>query len=178
MATIGGEPGGRAVIVIEDKLGQDAAVPPQDDQTTAVPVGAPKPGQDVFAKDKQKGIKSQSLALDVPVVVNEKEISVVQAFQPTNATPEPVAGGKRSIKCTKAMRVAPLLVSREIRRILGSSKFWKGSRWMGIPMIFASLMGPLATRKPWQIRSRMSCIPRPGTPSHLICHLLQLISYL
>jgi len=54
-------------------------------------------GQDVFAKDKQKGIKSQSLALDVPVVVNEKEISVVQAFEPTNATPEPVAGGKRGV---------------------------------------------------------------------------------
>ena len=84
--------------MVEDKLGQDAAVPPQDDQTTAVPVGAPEPGQDVFAKDKQKGIKSQSLALDVPVVVNEKEISVVQAFEPTNATPEPVAGEKEEYK--------------------------------------------------------------------------------
>ena len=54
---------------------------------------------DVFVKDtKQKDIKSQSLALDVPVVVNENiENSVVQAFEPTNATPEPVAREKRGV---------------------------------------------------------------------------------
>ncbi|KAG1717256.1 uncharacterized protein EDB91DRAFT_1068075 [Suillus paluster] len=97
MAIIGGEPGGRAAIVVEDKLGQDAVVPPQDEQSTAVPIGAPEPGRDVFAKDKQKEIKSQLLAMDVPVPVDEKEISVV-TFEPTSAAPELAAGEKEEAK--------------------------------------------------------------------------------
>ncbi|KAG1740311.1 glycosyltransferase family 39 protein [Suillus lakei] len=94
MATIGGEPGGRAAIVVEDKLGQDGVAPPQDEQGTAIPIGAPEPGRDVFAKDKQKEIKSQMIALqDVPVIVDEKEISVV-TFEPTRGAPEVVAEQK------------------------------------------------------------------------------------
>ncbi|KAG2108540.1 glycosyltransferase family 39 protein [Suillus cothurnatus] len=93
VATIGGEPGGRAAIVVEDKLGQDGAALPEDEHGTAVPIGVPEPGRDVFAKDKQKEIKSQMIALpDVPVVnVDEKEISVV-AFEPTSAASEVQAG--------------------------------------------------------------------------------------
>lgn len=86
--TIGGEPGGRAPIVVEDKLGQDAVAPPQDDHTAAVPIGAAEPGRDVFAKDEQKNIKSQTLAPDAPVVEDEKEISMVK-FEPTDAATEP-----------------------------------------------------------------------------------------
>ncbi|KAG2339152.1 hypothetical protein BDR05DRAFT_968238, partial [Suillus weaverae] len=96
MATIGGEPGGRAAIVVEDKLGQDAIAPPEDEQSTAVPIGAPEPGRDIFAKDKQKEIKSQMK--DVPVAnENQKEISVV-TFEPTGAAPEVVAKGKVEVK--------------------------------------------------------------------------------
>lgn len=95
MATIGGEPGGRAAIVVEDKLGQDAIAPPEDEQSTAVPIGAPEPGRDVFAKDKQKEIKSQMIALqDVPANVDEKEISAVTF----TAAPEVVAEGKKEIR--------------------------------------------------------------------------------
>ncbi|KAG2124692.1 glycosyltransferase family 39 protein [Suillus clintonianus] len=99
MATIGGEPGGRAAIVVEDKLGQDGVAPPQDEQSTAVLNGAPEPGRDIFAKDKQKEIKSQMIALqDVPVIVDEKDISVV-TFEPTTAAaPEIAAGGKEEVK--------------------------------------------------------------------------------
>jgi dolichyl-phosphate-mannose-protein mannosyltransferase len=93
MATIGGEPGGRAPIVVEDNLGQDADAPPQDDHTTAAQIGAAEPGRDVFAKDKQKDIKSQKLASDAPVDADEKEISVVK-FEPTSATPESASRGK------------------------------------------------------------------------------------
>ncbi|KIK35359.1 hypothetical protein CY34DRAFT_96221 [Suillus luteus UH-Slu-Lm8-n1] len=95
MATIGGEPGGRAAIVVEDKLGQDAIAPPEDEQSTAVPIGAPEPGRDVFAKDKQKEIKSQMIALqDVPANADEKEISAVTF----TAAPEVVAEGKKEIR--------------------------------------------------------------------------------
>jgi dolichyl-phosphate-mannose-protein mannosyltransferase len=99
MATIGGEPGGRAAIVVEDKLGQDGAASPEDEHGTAVPIGVPEPGRDVFAKDKQQEIKSQRIALpDVPLVnVDEKEISVV-AFEPTSAASEVVAEEKEDVK--------------------------------------------------------------------------------
>jgi len=93
MATIGGEPGGRAPIVVEDKLGQDEAAPPQDDHSTALPIGAAEPGRDVFAKDGQKEIKSQTIAFDAPVVVDDKEISVVKV-ELTNATPESASGAQ------------------------------------------------------------------------------------
>jgi dolichyl-phosphate-mannose-protein mannosyltransferase len=98
VATIGGEPGGRAPIVVEDKLGQDAAVPPQDDFTTAIPIGVAEPGRDIFAKGEQKEIKSQMLAFDVPDVVDdEKEISLVK-FEPTHAAPKPESSEKEEDK--------------------------------------------------------------------------------
>ena len=88
IATIGGEPGGRAPIVVEDKLGQDAVAAPEDDPTAAVPMGAAEPGRDVFAEDEQKKIKSQMIAPDTSVVEDEKEISVVK-FEPTDGATEP-----------------------------------------------------------------------------------------
>jgi hypothetical protein len=73
VATIGGEPGGRA------QLGQDAVAPPQDEHAAAVPIGVAEPGHDIFAKGEQKEIKSQMFTFDVPDVVDdEKEISVVK----------------------------------------------------------------------------------------------------
>jgi dolichyl-phosphate-mannose-protein mannosyltransferase len=95
--TIGGEPGGHA-IVVEDKLGQDAVAPPQDDHTTAPPIGVAEPRHDLYTKGAQKEIKSQMLAFDVPDVVDdEKEISVVK-FQPTHVVSEPASGGKEEDK--------------------------------------------------------------------------------
>jgi dolichyl-phosphate-mannose-protein mannosyltransferase len=55
--------------VVEDKLGQDAVAPPEDDHTTAVPIGVAEPRHDVYTKCEQKEIKSQMLAFDVPDVV-------------------------------------------------------------------------------------------------------------
>ncbi|KAJ8594539.1 hypothetical protein M405DRAFT_838477 [Rhizopogon salebrosus TDB-379] len=72
--TIRGEPGGHA-LVVEDKLGQDAVAPPQDDHTTAVPIGVAEPRHDSLGHD------------------DEKEISVVK-FQPTHVAPEPASGGR------------------------------------------------------------------------------------
>ncbi|KAG2356036.1 hypothetical protein BDR07DRAFT_1301481, partial [Suillus spraguei] len=64
-----------------------------------VPIGVPEPGRDVFAKDKQKEMRSQMIAAqDVSVVdVDEKEISVV-AFEPTSAAPEIAAEEKEDVK--------------------------------------------------------------------------------
>ena len=73
--------------MVEDRLGQDAVAPPEDNPTAAVPLGVAEPGRDVFAKDEQKSIKSQMLAPDASVVEDEREISVVK-FKPTDAATE------------------------------------------------------------------------------------------
>jgi dolichyl-phosphate-mannose-protein mannosyltransferase len=79
---------------VEDKLGQDTVAPPQDDHTTAVPIGVAEPGRDVFSKGEQKEMKSQMLAFDVlDVVDDKKDISGVM-FEPTHAAPEPASSGK------------------------------------------------------------------------------------
>ncbi|KAJ8587935.1 hypothetical protein M405DRAFT_863348 [Rhizopogon salebrosus TDB-379] len=89
---MGGELGGRAPIVVEYKLRQDAVAPPQDDHTTAVPIGVAEPGRDIFAMGERKEIKSQVLVFDVPDVADdEKQISMVE-FEPPHATPEPSSG--------------------------------------------------------------------------------------
>jgi dolichyl-phosphate-mannose-protein mannosyltransferase len=95
---MGGELGGRAPIVVEYKLRQDAVAPPQDDHTTAVPIGVAEPGRDIFAMGERKEIKSQVLVFDVPDVADdEKQISMVE-FEPPHATPEPASSGKEEDK--------------------------------------------------------------------------------
>jgi len=79
VATIGGEPGGRAAIVVEDKLGQNANIPPAEEQHTSIFVGKAEPGRDIFAGEPVKDIKSQSLPPPRPPPPAEevKEISSV-----------------------------------------------------------------------------------------------------
>ena len=79
VATIGGEPGGRAAIVVEDKLGQNANIPPAEEQHTSIFVGKAEPGRDIFAGEPVKDIKSQSLPppRPPPPVEEVKEISSV-----------------------------------------------------------------------------------------------------
>jgi dolichyl-phosphate-mannose-protein mannosyltransferase len=75
LSTIGGEQGGRAPIVIEDKNIQAAA--PEIVKTMADP-GKAEPGRDIFAGEPVKDIKSSSLPVQPSEPVREqKEISSV-----------------------------------------------------------------------------------------------------
>lgn len=83
VSTIGGEPGGRAPIVVQDKLAEAVdALPPQDGQTSIV-VGMPEPGRDIFAGEHAKGIKSETPAAEPPAP--KKEISMVISEQTTTS---------------------------------------------------------------------------------------------
>ena len=68
LATIGGEPGGRPPIVVDDQV---PAVPVDQDQTT-VAFGKAEPGVDIFAGEPAKDIKSDYVAPSA--ATNEKEI--------------------------------------------------------------------------------------------------------
>lgn len=68
LSTIGGEPGGRPAIVIEDNAIQD--VVPADGHTTSVIVGRPEPGHDIFAGEPVKDIKS--IVKDEPIIAAEE----------------------------------------------------------------------------------------------------------
>ena len=75
LSTIGGEEGGRAPIVIEDKNPQAAA---PDDTVTMADPGKAEPGRDIFADAPVKDIKSDTLPVQPPEPVREqKEISSV-----------------------------------------------------------------------------------------------------
>lgn len=69
LATIGGEPGGRPPIVVDDQV---PAVPVDQDQTT-VAFGKAEPGVDIFAGEPAKDIKSDYVTTSA--AANEKEIS-------------------------------------------------------------------------------------------------------
>ncbi|KAH7888234.1 glycosyltransferase family 39 protein [Phlebopus sp. FC_14] len=83
VATIGGEPGGRAPIVVEDQHQQQQQNGlPEIEPSTAIPVGAAEPGRDVFAKEDKGPVKSVA-PLGVKEVEatmgveKEREVSVV-----------------------------------------------------------------------------------------------------
>jgi dolichyl-phosphate-mannose-protein mannosyltransferase len=84
LSTIGGEPGGRAPIVVQDKFAQVADAPPPQNDHTSVVVGMPEPGRDIFAGEPAKGIKSEVRPSQPPPP--QKEISSVMSEQTT--TPE------------------------------------------------------------------------------------------
>jgi hypothetical protein len=154
---MGGELGGRAPIVVEYKLRQDAVAPPQDDHTTAVPIGVAEPGRDIFAMGERKEIKSQVLVFDVPDVADdEKQISTVE-FEPTHATPEPASSGKEEDK----VHVGDVNNSAGAGEPEHAEVFRKSR---------GCLTGLLTTRRPLLIRSRMSCILRPWTLNSLRSH--------
>ncbi|KAF8919457.1 glycosyltransferase family 39 protein [Mucidula mucida] len=73
VATVGGEPGGRPAMIVEDKP-QEAAPA----EHTSVVVGMPEPGRDIFAGQPVKEVPSQPVPPQPPIVeVEEKVISAV-----------------------------------------------------------------------------------------------------
>lgn len=89
VATVGGEHGGRGVVVVEDKLGQAANLAPEDSvDTTTIAFGQAEPGHDVFGGNDLEKSKSQfSQPAAEPVEAQEsKQVSVVQASPETTET--------------------------------------------------------------------------------------------
>ncbi|KAK0490321.1 glycosyltransferase family 39 protein [Armillaria novae-zelandiae] len=82
VATIGGEPGGRAAIIVEDNAQEVEAAKPEE-HTTAIDVGKPEPGRDIFAGAPVKEVPSQhhNPMQQEMEISEEKEISSVG--QPT-----------------------------------------------------------------------------------------------
>lgn len=82
VATIGGEPGGRAAIIVEDNAQEPEAVI-LEEHTTTIGVGKPEPGRDIFAGAPVKQVPSQppNAVHQEMEISEEKEISSVG--QPT-----------------------------------------------------------------------------------------------
>ena len=77
LSTIGGEQGGRAPIVIEDKIIQAAGEAAPDNVETMADIGKAEPGRDIFAGEAVKDIKSSNVPVVVEPVREQKEISSV-----------------------------------------------------------------------------------------------------
>lgn len=92
MATIGGERGGRGPVVVEDKLGEAANLPPVDSvDTTTLAFGQAEPGHDVFGGNVVEQVSSQvndAVAQPEAQDLESKEVSVVQPAQETPEAPE------------------------------------------------------------------------------------------
>lgn len=90
VATIGGEPGGRPPIVVDENIPE----PPVDkDQTTTAGFGKAEPGHDVFAGEPQKDIKSDH-AVQPPLPADDKEISSVFSQTPSESPSESIEESK------------------------------------------------------------------------------------
>ena len=91
LSTVGGEQGGRAPIVIEDKnIQQAVGVAPENVETMADP-GKPEPGRDIFAGEPVKDIKSSNVPDQPPPAAAEpvreqKEISSVNVGSMSSST--------------------------------------------------------------------------------------------
>ena len=74
-ATIGGEPGGRAPVVVDDL---PEFVPVADAETSvAIPLGAAEPGRDIFAQQEVKEAKSVPASKILPPEEDKRVVSVV-----------------------------------------------------------------------------------------------------
>jgi dolichyl-phosphate-mannose-protein mannosyltransferase len=82
VTTIGGEPGGRAPIVVE---GNAAPKPPAAEHTTVV-VGKPEPGRDIFAGEPAKNVKSSDAGPP-----REPEMPKVKVVSEVNTATTPAA---------------------------------------------------------------------------------------
>ena len=89
LSTVGGEQGGRAPIVVEDKNIQAADTAPEKIETMADP-GKAEPGRDIFAGEAVKDIKSSNVPVQPPAepVREQKEISSVN-FGVTSSSSSP-----------------------------------------------------------------------------------------
>ena len=95
LSTIGGEQGGRAPIVIQDKNVQVAAAP--ENAATMADPGKAEPGRDIFAGEPVKDIKSDHLPVQPPDPVREqKEISSVIAGTLLSSTAFPTSDSTSS----------------------------------------------------------------------------------
>jgi len=95
LSTIGGEQGGRAPIVVEDKNVQAAAAP--DESATIADPGKAEPGRDIFADVPVKDIKSDALPVQPPEPVREqKEISSVIVGTLTSSSASPSSDSESS----------------------------------------------------------------------------------
>lgn len=131
VATIGGEPGGRGAIVVEDNFGQDnnAALPKAEE--TFVDAAKAEPGRDIFAKGDKKDIKSDA---QVPVQENdvrEKEVSSVgvaeSSITPASASAsaaaaeEKVAGNAPAVQHSAESSLSPATSDAEVKAAASSS---------------------------------------------------------
>jgi dolichyl-phosphate-mannose-protein mannosyltransferase len=73
VATIGGEPGGRAPIVVPDMEKIDHA----GDEHTSIAEGKAEPGHDIFAGEVVKDVKSEAPLHPLPPVDDREIISVI-----------------------------------------------------------------------------------------------------
>ncbi|KAI0303009.1 hypothetical protein BC826DRAFT_965650 [Russula brevipes] len=71
LATVGGEPGGRGAMVIEDHLDDHILNEPPQAEKTSVAAGKAEPGRDIFAPAPQAEIKSEKDA--IPPLVEDNE---------------------------------------------------------------------------------------------------------
>ena len=131
VATIGGEPGGRGAIVVEDNFGQDNNVVLPKAEETFVDAAKAEPGRDIFAKGDKKDIKSDA---QVPVQENdvrEKEVSSVgiaeSSITPASASAsvaaaeEKVADNAPAVQHSAESSLSPATSDAEVKAAASSS---------------------------------------------------------
>ncbi|KAH9927864.1 mannosyltransferase 1 [Amylocystis lapponica] len=118
-ATIGGEPGGRGAVVVEDNVPppKHAAAESAD---TSVAFGQAEPGYDAFSGVPHEELKSSHSAVAPPAFIEEKEISSVLAQQPT-AAPDTSSEGMLAPEVAAPLAAEAGLADR-VAEILGDLK--------------------------------------------------------
>src|ERR1700722_15098339 len=87
LATVGGEDGGRAAIVVGDEAGNQVTTQ-GDGQTSTFIIGQIVPGHDVFAADADKEVKKSEGQRPAPPPPDQKVISEVN-LSPTRSMTSP-----------------------------------------------------------------------------------------
>jgi len=108
LEVIGGGPGGRGAVVVEDHLGQAANIPPESEETQ-VNAEKAEPGRDIFARPPKAEIKSQNKVV-VPPVVEENEpkaISIVGVSSSSEALQDEKASETPAYIDNAASTVSP-----------------------------------------------------------------------
>lgn len=91
VTTVGGN--GRAVVVVDDNMAQNADAPPSQDHTS-IAVGMAEPGRDIFAAQPKKEVKSEDPSAAPPA--EEKDISTVGLQSSSTASQSESTGSERS----------------------------------------------------------------------------------
>lgn len=85
-ATIGGEPGGRAPVVVDDL--PEIVLVANAETSTTIPLGGPEPGQDIFAQQEVKEAKSVPVSELPSPEENERVVSIVSAGEKVHIVSE------------------------------------------------------------------------------------------